>query len=136
MAGARRGDLAAGPGSPPHPRPVPRGVHAEVAIGISTDEVGRARDSDVGYMRNVFPLLDLGMSRKDCERYLTERSWATVTKSACIGCPFHGNAQWRQLRDEQPAEWADAVEFDAAIRAGSARAPSRGQNLRGAMYLH
>jgi hypothetical protein len=119
----------------PHPTPVPRGLSAEVAIGISTDEIGRVRDSDVKYMRNVFPLLDLGWSRKDCERYLKANGWA-VAKSACIGCPFHGNRQWRQLRDDSPEEFADAVDFDASIRAGSARATARGQNLRGSMFLH
>lgn len=120
----------------PHPTPVPKGVHAQVAIGISTDEIGRAKDSDVNYMRNVFPLLDLGMSRKDCERYLAAAGWGVVAKSACIGCPFHGNRQWRELRDGSPAEFADAVEFDAAIRNGSARANAAGKDLRGSMYLH
>lgn len=83
----------------PHPTPVPKGVHAEVAIGISMDEIGRARDSDVQYMRNVFPLLDLGWTRKDCERFNRAQGWTTVAKSACIGCPYHGNRQWRELRD-------------------------------------
>lgn len=119
-----------------HPKPVPRGVYAEVAIGISVDEIGRVRDSDVGYMRNVFPLLDLGMSRKDCERYLNANGWGSVPKSACVGCPFHGNRQWRELREEHPDEWADAVEFDAAIRNGSARATAAGKDLRGSMFLH
>jgi hypothetical protein len=120
----------------PHPKSLPRGLFAEVAIGISTDEIGRARDSDVGYMRNVFPLLDLGMDRKACERYLTEHGWIGVPKSACIGCPFHGNRQWREMRDQHPDEWADAAEFDQAIRGGSARATARGKDLRGQMFLH
>lgn len=119
-----------------HPTPVPRGVVAEQAIGISTDEIGRARDSGIGYLKSVFPLLDLGMSRSDCERYLRSRGWGGTTKSACIGCPFHGNAQWRHIRDNAPDEWADAVAFDYAIRNGSARANAQGQELRGQMYLH
>jgi hypothetical protein len=150
----------------PHPTPVPRGVFAEVAIGISVDEIGRARDSDVQYMRNVFPLLDLGWSRKNCERYLRSAGWESVSKSACIGCPFHGNAQWRNLRDtcecghhrdshrmgrlgceiDSPRrceclkfhapEWDDAVDFDHQIRNGSARANAVGKDLRGSMFLH
>ncbi|WP_201296778.1 hypothetical protein [Nocardiopsis sp. FR26] len=119
-----------------HPTPVPRGVVAEQAIGISTDEIGRAKDSGIGYLRSVFPLLDLGMSRADCERYLKSRGWGDTAKSACVGCPFHGNAQWRHIRDTQPEEWADAVDFDHAIRNGSARANAAGQELRGQMYLH
>lgn len=120
----------------PHPTPVPKGVYAEMSIGISIDEIGRARDSDVQYMRNVFPLLDLKWSRKDCERYNRSKGWLSVVKSACIGCPYHGNRQWRELRDNSPEEFADAVEFDAAIRNGSARANAQGQELRGTMYLH
>lgn len=120
----------------PHPEPVPSGVYAEQAIGISLDEVGRARDSDVRYSRHTFPLLDLRWTRKDCERYLRQAGWGDTAKSACVGCPFHGNRQWRAMRDNAPEDWADAVDFDRSIRAGSARALAAGQELRGSMYLH
>lgn len=120
----------------PHPTRVPTGVHAEVAIGISTDEIGRARDSDVRYMHNTFPLLDLGMSRADCVRYLASKGFGHTPKSACVGCPFSGNRRWRQMRDQAPEEFADAVEFDHAIRKGSARANAQGIPLRGRMFLH
>lgn len=124
----------------PHPRPVPRGRYAEQWIGISRDEFGRAKDSGIQYLRSAFPLLDMdgaadgreGWTRDDCTRYLAANGYGTTPKSACIGCPFHGNAQWRKLRDEQPAEWADAVAFDAAIRSGNAN----GKPLLGEAYLH
>lgn len=91
----------------PHPTPVPRGLHAEQWIGISRDEIGRAKDSGIQYLRSSFPLLDLagaadgreGWTRDDCLRYLRANGWASTPKSACIGCPFHGNSQWRRLRD-------------------------------------
>lgn len=35
------------------------------------------------------------------------------------------------MRDERPDEWADALDFDRAIRNGSARANAQGQPLRG-----
>jgi integrase/recombinase XerD len=70
----------------PHPRRVPREVYAEQAIGISLDEIGRARDSDVGYMRHVFPLLDLRWRRSDCLDYLTGRGFGDTPRSACVGC--------------------------------------------------
>lgn len=119
-----------------HPRPVPRGVYAEQWIGISTDEQHRQRESDVQYVVNRYPLLELGWSRRDCIRFLDEQGWGATPKSACIGCPFHGNRAWRDLRDNRPEEWADAVDFDAAIRGGSARANAQGQQLRGTAYLH
>ena len=120
----------------PHPTPVPRGVYAEQWVGISTDEAHRAHESDVRYARNRYPLLELGMSREDCVRYLTELGWGDTPKSACVGCPFHGNAAWRRIRDTSPEDWADAVRFDAEIRNGSARANAQGQELLGQMYLH
>lgn len=117
----------------PHPKPIPRGTYAEQWIGFSTDEVHRVRDTlDVQYARPRYPLLELGMSRKDCGRWLAVHGWTSVEKSACIGCPFHGNRQWRDLRDNDPAGWADAVAFDAAIRKGGAR----GLPLNGEAYLH
>ncbi|MFE7545753.1 hypothetical protein [Streptomyces platensis] len=53
-----------------------------------------------------------------------------------LGCPFHGNAQWRHIRDTSPSEWADVVEFDAAIRQGNARANASGNRLLGEAFLH
>ncbi len=118
---------------PPDYRTVARGRTCEQWVGFSTDEIHRVNDDRdaVRYLTTRYPLLDLGMSRKDCQRWLAARGWATE-KSACIGCPFHGNRQWRDLRDNHPTEWADAVAFDAAIRKGG----SRGLPLDGTAYLH
>lgn len=122
--------------TPPDYRRVPAGRVAEQWVGFSTDEVHRAnrqKDSHgVKYLTTRYPLLDLEMSRSDCERWLRSRGWGSTAKSACIGCPYHGNRQWRDLRDNRPAEWADAVAFDAAIRKGG----SRGMPLNGEAFLH
>jgi hypothetical protein len=125
------------------PGRVPTGRWAEQWVGISTDERDRALDQDgnlktgdVKYSRNRYPLLELNMSRDECTALLTRHGYGSTPKSACIGCPFHVNRQWRDLRDNSPEEWADAVAFDAAIREGSARAKAQGQNLLGTAYLH
>lgn len=107
---------------------VPRGSVAAQWIGFSIDEAHRVNDSKFPrYVQPVYPLLDLGMSRKDCGRWLAARDW-TVVKSACIGCPFHGNRAWREMRDEHPADWADAVTFDRDFRTGA--------GLDGQRFLH
>ncbi|MEO3780495.1 hypothetical protein ABGB16_27510 [Micromonospora sp. B11E3] len=120
----------------PHPARVPSGLVAQMAIGISLDEIGRARDADVAYMRNVFPLLDFGWRREDCLAYLTEHGLADTPRSACVGCPYRIDTEWARLRRDDPHGWADAVAFDAAIRHGSARANAAGQPLRGQFFLH
>ncbi|MFI2236480.1 hypothetical protein [Streptomyces chrestomyceticus] len=120
----------------PYPRRIPKGVFVEQWVGISTDEFHRAKDADVAYMRNRHPLIELNWSRADCLRYLKQRGLAGTPKSSCLGCPFHGNAQWRHIRDHSPAEWADVVAFDAAIRGGNARANASGNRLLGQAFLH
>lgn len=120
----------------PHPLRVPYGVFVDQAIGISTDEVHRAKDSDVNYTRNIFPLLDLGMSRSDCLNYLREWGLGDVVKSSCLGCPYSGNSRLRLVRDTDPHAWADLIEFDKAIRHGSPRANADGKPLRGQFFLH
>ncbi|KAA9159485.1 hypothetical protein FPZ12_020385 [Amycolatopsis acidicola] len=120
----------------PHPTRVPPGVFAEQAIGISIDEVHRAKDADVRYLRNVFPLLDLGMSRDDRVQYLADRGFGETVKSACVGCPYSGNARLRWLRDNDPDAWQDLVAFDKAIRHGSPRAIAAGKPLRGEFFVH
>lgn len=118
---------------PPDFRRGPKGNVAELWIGFSTDEIGRVSDKNqVSYIRKRYPLLELGMDRKACQRWLRSRGWTQVAKSACVGCPYHGNRQWRELRDQHPGEWADAVEFDAAIRKGGARRLP----LNGEAFLH
>jgi len=119
--------------TPPDYRRVPRGRVAEQWIGFSTDEIHRVNDKQrVLYERKRYPLLELDMSRKDCQRWLAASGWGDTTKSACIGCPFHGNRQWRDMRDNRPDEWTDAVAFDVAIRKGGAR----GLPLNGEAFLH
>lgn len=118
---------------PPTFRTVPRGRTCEVLVGFSADEVHRISDAtETLYLRNAYPLIDLKMDRRACERWLAARGWGHVAKSACIGCPFHGNRQWRDLRDNYPDEWADAVAFDAAIRDGGSNPLPAGHGA----YLH
>jgi len=50
------------------------------------DEVHRARDADVRYMRNTFPLLDLGWDRADCAVFLAAHGLGDTPKSSCVGC--------------------------------------------------
>lgn len=119
------------------PGRVPKGRYAEQWIGISADEAHRALDSRSNtYTRSRWPLLERGLSRADCQAINEAAGFPGVPKSACIGCPFHGNRHWREMRDQHPADFADAVDFDHAIRNGSARANAQGQPLRGQMFLH
>lgn len=87
-------------------------------FGISLDEITRVKDNRYHWIDNRYPLIEKRMTRWDCILWLRQHGYPTPPKSSCIGCPYHGNEFWRQLRDHSPEEWQDAVEFDRQIRTG------------------
>ncbi len=92
-------------------------VFAETWVGISWDEMQRMKDSGLRYIKNRWPLLEHKMHRYHCQQWFAENYPDRVlSKSACIGCPFHNNALWREMKNNDPTSWKDAVDFDAAIR--------------------
>lgn len=100
----------------------------ELWLGISFDEVTRMRTSDVKYIQNAYPLVERRMRRADCLQWLADHGFPIPPKSSCIGCPFHDDGFWRELKKKSPDEWQEAVEFDRAIR----RLP----RIRGECYMH
>ena len=115
-------------------RSIPKDVYVEHVFGISVDEVQRARSPHDWRMINYYPLLDLGWRRNDTISYLQENGW-NAPRSACIGCPFHSDSEWRRLRDEHPDEWEDAVEFDRQLRSASKFTQGKSA-FGGQVYLH
>jgi hypothetical protein len=91
------------------------GQPVEMWLGISLDEFQRMKDSDVKYITHRWPLIDLRMTRKDCEAWLTKRGIEVPEKSACTFCPYHSTAEWRRIK-ATPSDWAEAVAVDQAIR--------------------
>lgn len=86
------------------------------AIGISTDEAHRAKPSQVKYIKNIFPLIDLGWSRFHCLEFLRDNGYRLPPKSACWFCPYMDNKRLRSMRDGMPNEWQKLVAFDHKIR--------------------
>lgn len=107
----------------------PKVAIVEQWIGISTDEIVRMKPSFESWRVNRWPLVERRMSRHDCLVWMARHGYPLSPKSACIGCPYHDDARWRRMRDEDPQAWADAVEVDHAIRHGL-------RGIRGEVYLH
>lgn len=98
-------------------------------IGISTDEIVRAKPSFEAWQVKRFPLIEMRMSRRDCLAWLRRHDYPDPPKSACIGCPFHSDNLWRYMRDNDAEAWADAVEVDRALRTGV-------RGIRGEIFRH
>jgi len=57
----------------------------------------------------------------------------TAPKSACVFCPFHGDAVWRSL---SPVDLARAVEVEDAMHAHAAAGTGYASKLRSLPTLH
>ncbi len=101
---------------------------AEIWIGISTDEASRMKPARIRWQENRWPLIEAGLSRQDCLAWLSRNGFPQPPKSSCIGCPFHSDAMWRDMKANNPAEWTEAVAFDRHIR-------NQGAQL-GEQYMH
>ena len=109
----------------------PKEVVVTQWIGISTDEIQRMKFSPDRYVENRWPLIEARMSRWDCLRWMEKNGYPMPAKSSCIGCPYHSDEQWRDIRDNDPEAWADAVLVDKRMRENG---PVRGmQQLE---YMH
>lgn len=102
-------------------------------IGISWDESQRMKDPFFPWIVNEYPLVDRRITRQDCLHWNDSHGYSRPPRSSCIGCPFHDNKEWRAIQ-AAPEDWADAIEFDKAIRNGH---PTRnGDPLHGTAFLH
>ena len=100
-------------------------------LGISTDEALRMKPSRDAWVENIWPLIDAKMSRQDCLRWF-EKAYPNrvLAKSACVACPFHNEALWRDMKINDPASFERAVEFDAAIRESGSKKKGKMRELQ------
>ena len=107
-------------------------IAARMWIGISTDEAHRMKPSRVDYIENTFPLIDFGLSREDCLKWIRENGYPEPPRSSCRFCPFHSDDEWTRLKTQQPDDFDKVVQFEKQLQAAAAS-----QNtLRGMPFLH
>lgn len=111
----------------------PKDVAVHQLIGISTDEAGRMKPSNFRWMKNVFPLIDLDMSRSSCLNWMEKKGYPKPPKSACTFCPYHNANGWREMKLHDPKSFAQAVEVDRLIRPGL---PGPSRPVGDAWYVH
>lgn len=89
------------------------GQPVEQWIGISLDEQHRAKTSEVKYVTNRWPLLEINMTRQDCKHWLEDHGLEIPPKSSCVFCPYHNQAAWQGL---SPSDLSKAIAYDRIIR--------------------
>lgn len=107
-------------------------VYVKMWIGISLDEAHRMKPSRVDYIENEWPLIDARMTRRDCIQWMKHNGYPEPPRSACYFCPFHGDAEWKRMRDEEPQEFDRAIQFEKKMQS----AQRNQEVLRGMPFLH
>ena len=114
-------------------RRAPMDVQVEMWMGISAEEAQRMKPSRDEWITNRFPLVDMELTRAQLYAWFKERHPDRfLPRSACIGCPYHTNMEWKWLKENDPKSFQDAVFIDRAIR----DVPKIRGTLRGEGYLH
>lgn len=99
------------------------GIPSYIAwIGFSLDERRRIK----GREGKRFPLIDLNLTRVDCEQIILSAGLPIPPKSRCYMCPHQHNAEWREVK-AIPELWGRAVEIDLEMRDA---------DERGDVFLH
>jgi phosphoadenosine phosphosulfate reductase family protein len=85
--------------------------------GISTDEIQRVKSIADPWIIAEHPLIDVvSLDRSACIKYVEDMGLGTPSQSSCIGCPFHNNDIWLDMKTNYPEDWQDAVFMDKLIR--------------------
>ena len=114
-------------------RRAPIGVRVEMWLGISADEVARKKDSRDEWITNRWPLIEEGYNRAQLYQWFRDRyPERELPRSACIGCPYHSNSEWKYLKENDPRSFAEAVFVDRALR----EMPHLRELSKGTAYLH
>ena len=85
-------------------------------IGISLDEAIRMKPSREQFITNRWPLIERRMTRYDCLEWMSKNNYPQPPKSSCLGCPYHSDRQWLEIKNGSPDEWRETVDIDNIIR--------------------
>lgn len=99
-------------------------------VGISLDEAHRAKPSRYGWVMTRWPLLfDRPMRRSDCFIWLKQHDYPIPQKSACVFCPYRGDAEYLRWKREEPTLFEQAAKWDDLIRSTGTMRGIRGQQF-------
>lgn len=93
-----------------------KGNPATVGIGISIDEINRMRtESGIAWQVLDYPLIELRLTRQDCEWVIRQAGLPVPPKSSCYFCPFHTMPVWKAMQDNESELFRKSVELEALL---------------------
>lgn len=74
------------------------------------------RTSRDEWIENRYPLIEAGMSRKDCLAWWKAGYDRPLVRSAYIGCPYQSCQRWIEKKRRWPELFDEAVAIDTTMR--------------------
>jgi hypothetical protein len=110
--------------------------------GISSDEIQRVKPIMRTIKKNgkseqvpctwrvaEHPLVEvLSVDRSHCIAYVEKLGLGTMYGSSCVGCPFHDNHMWLEIKQKDPKGFEEACDIDDMLR--------EGLRLKNKVFLH
>ena len=124
---------------------VPKDIQVDMWLGISVDEVARVKESKLSWITNTYPFIQehhpdgttktqRQMSRRQLQVWFQERyPGRNLPKSSCIGCPYHSDGIWKEMKENDPESFKDAVNVEWTMQNNP---EARGALKNGTAYLH
>ena len=114
-------------------RRAPKDVQVEMWLGISVDEAVRQKPGKEEWVTKRYPLMEQNLSRAQLYNWFkTNYPDRNLPSSSCIGCPYHNDSMWKNLKEKDPQSFQDAVFIDRALR----DVPAIRNMVNGTAYLH
>lgn len=105
----------------------------EMWLGLGYEEDRRWKKTHMSYQGKCLvrcPMVDLQMTTAEGLALIAKHGLPLPTHSSCYMCPQKSNAEWIELKNNSPEQWAQAVALDAELREESI------EDGKGPIYLH
>lgn len=100
-----------------HGHRAPKRIQVEMWLGISVDEIARQKESRDEWITKRYPLIEKGFNRGQLlDWFKRNYPGRNLPRSACVGCPYKSDAEWKWLLENDPQSFDDAVFVDKALR--------------------
>lgn len=85
-------------------------------IGFTYDEVQRIKPSLTKYAYFTYPLIDLKWDRNSVIKFFKDNSLPIPPRSVCNACFANGLSTFKEMFDNRPNDWEQAIRVDNSIR--------------------
>jgi len=92
----------------------------KVMIGFAKGEekrVAKKADENIWMqesIKKIYPLIDMGMDRHDCQDYVRDLGYKVPVPSNCMKCMFQSDQELMLLAKKYPDEWQEWIDLEQA----------------------